>query len=76
MGNGTGFGLGYAITTNVADTKSLGSQGTFYWSGAYCTYFFIDPKEEMIAILMTQLWPYSGYYGDKMRQFVYQAIDD
>ena len=76
MGNGSGFGLGYGVTTNVADTKSLGSIGTFYWSGAFCTYFVIDPKEELIAILMTQLWPYSGYYGDKMRQLVYQTIED
>ena len=73
---GQGFGLGFGVTTDVADSKQLGSVGQYYWSGAYCTYFFIDPKEDVVAILMTQLQPYSNYYGEKMRQMVYQAIVD
>lgn len=72
---GKGFGLGFAVVEDLADTKSLGSEGTFYWSGAYCTYFFIDPKEEMVAIFMTQVNPFSGYYENKFRQMVYQAIE-
>ena len=74
--NGSGFGLGFGILTNLAKNESIGSVGQYYWGGAYCTYFFIDPKEELISILMTQMAPYSNYYSDKMRQFVYQAIDD
>ncbi|TFG74459.1 MAG: class A beta-lactamase-related serine hydrolase [Flavobacteriales bacterium] len=73
---GQGFGLGFGVTTDVADSKQLGSVGQYYWSGAYCTYFFVDPKEDMVAILMTQLQPYSNYYGEKLRQMVYQAIVD
>ena len=75
-GAGTGFGLGFAVTTDVSDTQELGSVGKYYWSGAFCTYFFIDPHEEMIAILMTQTAPYNGFYGSKMSHFVYQAIVD
>lgn len=71
---GQGFGLGFGVTTDVAESKSLGSVGQYYWGGAYCTYFFIDPKEELIAILMTQIQPYSNYYGTIMRQFIYQTI--
>ncbi|MCM4168781.1 hypothetical protein KCTC52924_02473 [Arenibacter antarcticus] len=71
---GQGFGLGFGITNNLADSKSLGSVGQYYWSGAYCTYFFIDPKEDLVVILMSQLQPYNNYYGEKMRQMVYQAI--
>ena len=71
---GQGFGLGFGVTTDVAASKSLGSTGQYYWSGAYCTYFFIDPKEELIVILMSQLQPYSNYYGEKMRQMVYQSL--
>ena len=74
--NGQGFGLGFGITTDVAKSKALGSEGSFYWSGAYSTYFFIDPKEDLIAILMTQVQPYSNYYGAKLPQFVYQALLD
>ena len=73
---GQGFGLGFGVTTDVADSKSLGSKGQYYWSGAYCTYFFIDPEEELIAILMSQLQPYSNFYGQKLRQYVYQALLD
>lgn len=73
---GQGFGLGFGVTIDLAEGKALGSVGQFYWGGAYCTYFFIDPQEELIAILMTQVTPYSNYYSNKMRQFVYQAIID
>ena len=72
---GKGFGLGFAVVDDVADSKALGSEGTFYWSGAYCTYFFIDPKEKMVAVFMTQMNPFSGFYENKFRQMVYQAID-
>ncbi|NNK74797.1 MAG: beta-lactamase family protein [Maribacter sp.] len=73
---GQGFGFGFGVTVNLADAKTLGSVGQYYWGGAYCTYFFIDPKEKLISILMTQLQPYSDYYNQKMRQFVYQALVD
>ncbi len=73
---GQGFGLGFGVTTDLAASMSTGSVGQYYWGGAYCTYFFIDPEEELIAILMTQLQPYSNYYNSKLRQYVYQTITD
>lgn len=73
---GQGFGLGFGVTTDLAAIKSSGSVGTYYWGGAYCTYFFIDPEEELIAILMTQVQPYTNYYATVMPQFIYQAITD
>jgi len=75
-GPGAGFGFGFGVTTDVAASKALGSVGQYYWGGAYSTYFFIDPEEELIAILMTQVQPYSDYYNKMMRQFVYQTIID
>jgi CubicO group peptidase (beta-lactamase class C family) len=72
---GKGFGLGFAVVDDLADTQSLGSEGTFYWSGAYCTYFFIDPKESLFAVFMTQVSPFSSFYENKFRQMVYQSID-
>ncbi|REG83431.1 serine hydrolase domain-containing protein [Algoriphagus antarcticus] len=72
---GQGFGFGFGVMMDLAEAKSLGSVGTYYWSGAYCTYFFIDPKENLISILMTQTAPFSGFYEQKMRQMVYQAIE-
>lgn len=71
---GEGFGLGFGLVTDVADTARLGSEGTYYWGGAYNTYFFIDPKEDMAALLLMQFAPYTNFYSDKLRQFVYQAM--
>lgn len=73
-GAGHGFGFGFAVLEDLADAKKLGSVGQYFWSGAYCTFFFIDPKENLISIFMTQMNPYSNYWGDKMRQMVYQSI--
>lgn len=72
---GQGFGFGFGVLTDLADADALGSVGQYYWSGAYCTYFFIDPKEDMISIMMTQTAPFSSFYEQKMRQMTYQAIE-
>jgi CubicO group peptidase (beta-lactamase class C family) len=71
---GQGFGLGFGVITDVADSNIAGSVGTYYWSGAYCTYFFIDPAEDLIAIMMSQRSPFSGYHAEMMQQMVYQSI--
>ena len=73
---GEGFGYGFAVIEDVAKTNQLGSNGLFYWSGAFNTHFFIDPKEKLISIFFTQSNPHDIYYHMKMRQFVYQAIVD
>ncbi len=71
---GEGFGLGFGVTTDISEGHILGSAGQYYWSGAYCTYFFVDPNEDLIAIMMTQLAQYSGYHGRMMKQLIYQSI--
>ena len=73
---GEGFGYGFAVMMDVAESNLLGSNGIFYWAGAFNTHFFIDPKEKMVSIFMTQDEPFTNYYHDKMRQMVYQAIVD
>ncbi|WP_157976191.1 serine hydrolase domain-containing protein [Lewinella sp. IMCC34191] len=75
-GNGEGFGLGFGIITDVAENGVLGSEGQYFWNGAYSTFFFIDPSEHMIAILMSQRSPYSGYHEKMFRQMTYQALGD
>lgn len=73
---GVGFGYGFAVMLDVSKTNLLGSNGNIWWGGAFNTHFFIDPKEKLISIFMTQLNPYTNYYHDKMKQLVYQAIID
>lgn len=57
-GPGYGFGLGYSMLLDPGQSAEGLSPGTFGWGGAYCTYFFVDPSEDMIAIFMTQIAPY------------------
>lgn len=71
------FGLGFGINTETGHLKELGSLGTYYWSGLYYTRFFIDPKENLIAIFMAQLYPSGGCdLRNKFSSLVYQAIID
>ncbi|MGY2908474.1 serine hydrolase domain-containing protein [Bradyrhizobium sp. URHC0002] len=75
--NGIGFGLGFAVTMNPAQTLIPGSPGEFSWGGAATTSFFIDPAEELITIFMTQVLPSSAYpLRRELRTMVYAAITD
>lgn len=51
---GTGFGLDFGVILNAAQQGQIGSDGEMFWGGAASTVFWADPKEELIAILMTQ----------------------
>ena len=51
---GYGFGLGFAVATDLGRMGKLGSVGEFAWSGIAGTSFFVDPEEDMIGIFMIQ----------------------
>jgi CubicO group peptidase (beta-lactamase class C family) len=75
--NGIGFGLGFSVTMNPAQTLIPGSAGEYAWGGAAGTAFWIDPAEELIAILMIQVLPSSAYpVRRELRTLVYAAITD
>ncbi len=74
LGSGAAFGLGFRVVTNLAENQRLGSVGTFDWSGAASTSFFIDPQEQLIAIFMTQKMPFDTRLMTEFRTMVYQAI--
>ena len=59
--NGVGFGLGFSVTMDPAKTLIPGSVGEYSWGGAASTSFWVDPKEDLITIFMTQLIPSSTY---------------
>ncbi len=58
---GVGFGLGFAMTTNVAKTQITGSMGEYWWGGAASTAFWIDPVEEVSVVFLTQFMPSNLY---------------
>ncbi|MFC4312189.1 serine hydrolase domain-containing protein [Steroidobacter flavus] len=73
--SGVGFGLGFAVTTDPARTLIPGSQGDFSWGGMASTYFWIDPREQLIVIFMTQLIPSTIYnLRRELRTLVYSAF--
>ena len=72
---GCGFGLGFAVVTDVAETHGLGSLDTYSWGGIASTTFWIDPTEALIGILMTQLIGDSPFHA-QFRTLTYQAIND
>ena len=51
---GYGFGLGSRVLMNVAESEKPGSVGEFGWGGAANTYYWVDPQEEIVGILMSQ----------------------
>lgn len=74
---GSGFGLGWAVTTDVVATTQPGSEGTYSWGGMASTFFWIDPVEDLIGILMTQLTPSGSYpIRPQLQQLVYAAIEE
>lgn len=75
--HGYGYGLGFGVIMNVAQSQVLGSSNISGWGGAASTHFWIDPKEELLGIIMTQLSPI--YYYPIEQQFkvlIYQALVD
>lgn len=76
-GRGYGFGLGFGITTDLGQIGELGSEGSYYWGGFFNTFFWVDPEEELIGILMTQIRPYRHLsLRQQFRALTYQAIID
>ncbi len=74
---GYGFGLGFAVRVDLGRAAKLGTVGEYAWSGIFNTFFFVDPAEEMFAILMTQTSPYRHLdLGGRFQKLVYQSIDD
>jgi CubicO group peptidase (beta-lactamase class C family) len=74
-GAGVGFGLGVSVVTDVGASAQLGSVGTFGWGGATGTITFVDPVEDMIGIMLTQLRPYAHLnIRQDFQTLAYQAL--
>ena len=71
---GQGFGLGFAVRTDAGRNPLPGSVGDYFWGGAYGTYFWVDPKENMYVVLMMQSPQARLPYRFLLRQMVYQAL--
>jgi len=71
---GQGFGLGFCVRTEPGINPCPGSVGDYYWAGSSGTYFWIDPKEQLIAVLMMNAPAPRVHYRAVIRDYVYQAV--
>jgi CubicO group peptidase (beta-lactamase class C family) len=72
---GMGFGLGFGVMLDAPQSGVMGSVGDHSWGGYAETFFWIDPQEDMIAILMSQYLPSQTYpIRKEFRTAVYQAL--
>ena len=72
---GTGFGLGFAVTIDLARSMMPGTVGEYYWGGMFNTAFFIDPVERVSMVFMTQLSPSMIYpIRRELKTMVYSAM--
>lgn len=73
--DGVGFGLGFAVVDDPIPSRVPSSAGEYYWGGVASTAFWVDPVEEVTALLFTQLMPSSTYpLRPQLRQLVYSAL--
>tara|TARA_R110002073_G_scaffold1364_6_gene9538 strand:+ start:640 stop:1911 length:1272 start_codon:yes stop_codon:yes gene_type:complete len=76
-GPGMGFGLGYGVVEDRGAAATPLSEGSGYWGGAYCTISWVDPEQELVGILMTQVRPYTHLnIRQDFQVLTYQAIID
>ena len=74
---GSGFGLGFSVVLDPAESGSISNVGEYSWGGAASTAFWIDPVDEVSCIFFTQLLPSSTYpIRRQLRAAVYQALND
>lgn len=74
-GAGYGFGLGFAVRTDTGCAITPGTMGDYTWSGLAGTYFWIDPKENLLAIYMMQAPEQRNHYRQLFRNLVYAALE-
>ena len=75
--SGIGFGLGLAVTMDPARSLLPGTAGDIFWGGMASTFFWVDPRENMIVIFMTQLLPSTSYpVRRELRGLVYAAFTE
>ena len=70
------FGLGFGITSPMAAARGVRSEGSFYWGGYLGTTYWVDPKEHLVVLIMTQHNPNShSDLTSKIENLIYSALN-
>ena len=76
-GNGDGFGYGFGVVKEANRDKDRAGAGALSWAGFFHTYFWVDVKHEMIAIIMAQIAPARVLHmGSDFKHLTYEALID
>lgn len=70
-----GFGLGFWVLQDLGNYGELGTPGAFGWGSAYFPQYLVDPKEHIVAFIMTQLMPAGDQdLNKRFKTLMYQAL--
>lgn len=73
---GVGFGLGFATKVDAVANGHPGSVGSFFWGGLASTLFWVDPKEDLVVVFLTQLMPSTTFnFRGQLENLIYAAIE-
>ncbi|SFE85143.1 serine hydrolase domain-containing protein [Thermoflexibacter ruber] len=73
---GNKFGLGFEIVSEKGHAKIPSSVGAFEWGGMYYTHYWIDPKEDLVGVVLFQVFPTKGWgIENQFKAMIYQALD-
>jgi CubicO group peptidase (beta-lactamase class C family) len=76
-GHGDRFGYGFGVVTEAGRGDDPASVGSYSWAGFFYTYFWVDPKREIIGILFTQTYPNGGLsLREGLKRTTYEALTD
>jgi CubicO group peptidase (beta-lactamase class C family) len=71
------FGFGFFIISEDGSRLSPSQEGTYSWGGVFSTSYWVDPKEDLIAIIYRQMWgPFVANTDKAFKPLVYAAIND
>jgi CubicO group peptidase (beta-lactamase class C family) len=70
-----GWGLGFRVMMDVEKADNIGSVGEFGWAGAAATYFLVDPKNDLTAVLMTQVLGAENTLNKNFVKTIYQNLN-
>jgi CubicO group peptidase (beta-lactamase class C family) len=72
--SGIGFGLGFGVVKDAAEFGGMPSDGSYFWGGAADTTFWIDPKQDLVVVAMTQHMDVPGAELGSLGALVYSAL--
>ena len=73
--DGYTFGLGFMVRQDDGNSAVQGSPGEYLWAGASGTFFWIDPKEELAVVAMSQVpGPIRPYYRRMIKEMISSAV--